>query len=182
MKRETALRTLNRLSTGGVVPKVCRGVWWNPFYPPPNPFCLHKTIAPDSYVSSLTALWWHGIMAQRPGVVTCVRWAGRSFTCSNEYGRYQFVQVPREVAFGFREVENQGFALAEPEKALLDHIYIAKFVLKQEPRLVELDLEGLDPERLKHLAERMGPETARYLRETRLADPARWAELAPRVR
>jgi len=181
VKRGTAERMLNRLSEAGVVPKISRGLWWNPFYPPPNPLCLHRTIASDSYVSLLTALWYHGIIHQRPFVVTCVRWAGRSFVCRNEYGEYQFTRIPRKLVFGVKEVEGHGFAVAEPEKAFLDHLYVSRFVEKRHPRLVELDLEGLDPDKLKRYAARMGARMLRYLCETGLDDPRRWPGLAPVV-
>jgi len=176
----TVTRNLRQLSSAGVVPEVCRGVWWNPFGPPPpNPFALHAVIALDSYVSLLSGMWWHGVISQRPYVVTCVRWVGKSFACENEFGRYEFVRIPSRLVFGYYDVPDHFFRIAEPEKALLDYLFVARFIKKVKPRLVELDLEDLDAEKLRRYARRMG--MARYLEETGLADATRWPEFAPTV-
>lgn len=144
------------MSAAGVVSNLYCGLYWNPFVDPPNHLCLHTIIAPDSYVSMLSGMWWHGIIEQRPFVVTCVRRRGKSFLCENEFGRYEFLQFPREFTFGVYDVDGQFFQIAEPEKALLHYFYAALRIRKRRPCLVELNLEDLDPDMLRNYAKKMG--------------------------
>ncbi|SMB96165.1 Transcriptional regulator, AbiEi antitoxin, Type IV TA system [Thermanaeromonas toyohensis ToBE] len=171
-------RALRRLAVAGIIPELYRGLYWNPFVEPANNLCLHQVIAPASYVSMLTGMWWHGIIEQRPFVVTCVTWSGRGFSCENEFGRYEFVRLPKKFIFGFHDVPEHLFAVGDPEKVLLDYFYVALHVKKRKPRLVELNLEDLDVQKLKEYAKIMG--LTWFLEETGLANPDRWSEFAPR--
>lgn len=168
---------MKRLSDADIVPKLNRGIYWNPFYPPENPFCLHQVIAVDSYISLQTALWMHGITEQKPYLITGVRWAGESFECVNEYGRYRFTRFPKQLAFGYYNHTEKMIWIAEPEKALLDYFYYMLKIKKTTPRLQELWLDRFDKNNFLEYAERMG--LSDFLKETELDDPKNWPKLEP---
>jgi predicted transcriptional regulator of viral defense system len=174
---EAAAQTLKRLSGAEVIPKLSRGVYWNPFYPPENSFCLHQVIAVDSYISLQTALWMHGIIEQKPYLITSIRWAGKSFECTNEYGWYRFTRFPERLIFGYYNYTEKMIWVAEPEKALLDYFYYLLKIRKTTPRLQELWLDRFDKNKFLEYAEKM--ELLDFLKETGLDNPKKWPELEP---
>lgn len=129
-----------RLQKAGLVVRVARG--W---------VCLGgceawevvKAAFPSAYISMEWALHYHEVIDRPSHVVTAV-WLGKPRVVRSRAFTFELHRISRRLYFGF----DPGRAVAEPEKALLDTIYIRGNV----PR--ELNLDLLDPERLASYASR----------------------------
>jgi len=103
-----------------------------------------------SYVSLEWALQKHGLMPDIPFNVTSVT-AKATRTFKNPFGAFFYRSVKPDLFFGYEKREDapgQPYLLAEPEKALLDYLYL------NLPRIRgEHDIEGLrlNPFALKEL-------------------------------
>ncbi len=125
----------------------------------PHPFLVANRLSPGSYVSGLSALAYvHAIPEFVVEVTSCG--GGRPRTYQTALGRFALRHLKPSLRFGYRQVTvetNQLAFMAEPEKALLDLVYLAPGgtnvgYLKE----LRLDLEALHPERLEFFAEKSG--------------------------
>lgn len=145
-----ALRVaLKRLSDRKVIQRICRGFYANP-YNAPTLEEISSEVRRPSYVSLESALYRHGILSQMPQVLTCITLQlPREFRTS--FGRIQYRRIQKACFFGFRK-EGDHFS-AEPEKALVDFLYLNK---RQdvEGMVRDMNLEGLDAKKLKAYAQK----------------------------
>lgn len=126
--------------------KLGRGFYANSFSPP----SLEEVaglLYPPSYISSEYALFMHGVMDQAPYVVTCVT-LNKTKTFDTDLGRISYFHIKPELFFGYSVQD--GIILAEPEKALLDLVYLAR-KRGLEPTLDELNWEHVRSDRLRCL-------------------------------
>ena len=148
----------------------------------PEPFLVANRLAPGSYVSGLSALAFaHAIPEYVAEVTSCT--GGRPSRHGTPVGRFSFRRLKPKLRFGYRQVAlggGQQAFVAEPEKALLDHVYLQPggddLAYLRELRLNfdAVDLDGLDAfarqsgaPKLLRTAERIGrlaAETPRYER------------------
>ena len=146
----------------------------------PEPFLVANWLAPGSYVSGLSALAFaHAIPEYVAEVTSCT--GGRPRRYGTPVGRFSFRRLKPKLRFGYRQVGlpgGQQAFVAEPEKALLDHVYLQPggddLAYLRELRLNfdAVDLDGLDAcarrsgaPKLLRAAERIGRlagETPRY--------------------
>jgi len=134
-----------RLQRLGLVHRVARG--W---------VCLGKcevwevvrTAFPSGYISMEWALHYHEIIDQPSQVVTVV-WLGKPRKVKSRVYTFELHKISRKLYFGF----DAGKMIAEPEKALLDTIYLRGYVPP------ELNLDLLDLEKLVRYAERFPRKT-----------------------
>jgi predicted transcriptional regulator of viral defense system len=106
-----------------------------------------------SYVSLEKALNIYGIIPDIPSSVTSI-----TTTTSNDFstpkGRFSFSCVKKTLFFGFtQKVDSRSqmsYQIAEPEKALLDWIYLRKIKTLEENRI---DLSQLNQERLAEFSQ-----------------------------
>mgnify|MGYP001237931797 CR=1 FL=1 len=78
-----------------------------------------------SYLSLESALAWYGFIPEIVHAYTSVTVrVTRSF--ENPWGRFTYRHIKRELFWGYVEMKTEGgpFLLAEPEKALLDYLYL----------------------------------------------------------
>lgn len=142
---------LTRALSKGFVERVARGVYINRFREAKPGIeevaCFLRT---PSYISCEWALNHHGILLQSPMVCTVL-------TLDNSVGAsrnirfggvtIEFSRIAPRLFNGFETKD--GFNIALPEKALLDTIYLRRRV----PFADELELEGIQRERLMKLAD-----------------------------
>ena len=92
----------------------------------PHPFLVANRLAPGSYVSGRSALAFAQAIPEYVAEVTSCT-GGRPRSYCTPLGRFSFRRLKANLRFGFRQVElggSQQAFLAEPEKALLDLVYL----------------------------------------------------------
>jgi len=111
---------LSRLSRSGLVKNPIKGWYTNPFNPPSSEE-LSMVLRAPSYLSMEYALSRHGILSQDVHTYTLVT-TKIPHTFQNDYDIFEYHQIKRSLFWGYRKEGN--IQIAEPEKALLDLIYI----------------------------------------------------------
>jgi predicted transcriptional regulator of viral defense system len=123
-------RQLTRWTKAGRLFQLRRGLY--SLAPPyqkakPHPFVIANRMVPGSYVSCQSALAHHAVIPEyAPSVISvCV---DRPRQWDTPLGSYRFRHIQRGYLFGYELLElggGQQALVAEPEKALLDLIYLA---------------------------------------------------------
>ena len=101
----------------------------------------HLTAPFPSYVSLQSALYFHGIISQIPNVIYAVS-VGRTRVFRTPLGTVSIHHLQPEFFFGFEVMETAGVAMATPEKALLDYLYLRPARSNLFRSLPELDLRS----------------------------------------
>ena len=148
---------LNHLSKTGVVKKIYRGVWTlagrdiSPFAVMPYLFPRQR-----AYVSFISALNLHGMVEQIPQVITV---ASLSFprTIRTGVGTFEVHRIAPAFFFGFSWYKDEGsFLIAQPEKALLDSLYLSIRPKHQYSHFPELSFpENFDVKKATAWAEKI---------------------------
>lgn len=112
---------------------------------------LAMILGAPCYISFESALERYGVLSQVPLMLTCAS-TSRSGLRHTPLGDILFSRLQPALFFGYR-VED-GILWAEPEKALLDWIYIYRKRHGVTPALDELDWSLLDAKRLQEWADR----------------------------
>jgi len=165
-------RQLSRWVSAGHLYQLRRGLYT--LAPPyqkvqPHPFLIANRLVPGSYVSLQSALGHYALIPEAVPVTTSVT-AGRPGRWDTPLGTYDYRHLRTELLTGFRRVAlagGQEALLATPEKALLDLVYLEPDgddpAYLAELRLQNLD--GLDPNELRRLAEATGKPKLRRAAE-----------------
>ena len=129
----TTIQSLNRLVAQGLLIKLYRGVWAEPGSRALSPFEVIPYLFPRQrvYVSFISALHLHGIVEQIPQVITL---ASTSHTSKirTKAGVFSVHQLAPVLFDGFDWYKGEGsFLIAEPEKALIDSLYLSSRRKKQ---------------------------------------------------
>ncbi|OGQ07078.1 MAG: hypothetical protein A3G32_03790 [Deltaproteobacteria bacterium RIFCSPLOWO2_12_FULL_40_28] len=121
-----------------------------------NSFCNYQaeevanTIYPPSYISCETALFHYGVIDQAPFVIVSVS-TRKSRRMRVKNNAFIYHKMAFSLFWGF--TQKPGFRIAEPEKALLDWLYLmSRKGLK--PSLDELNWEQLNKKKLRLYARR----------------------------
>ena len=128
---------LGRLERRGLIRRITKN-WYA--IAPCNMWEIISMVFPSAYISMEWALNYHEIIDQKINIITLV-WLGKTKTVRTRHYSFELHKISRDLHFGFDER-----LIAEPEKALLDLIYIRK---KVPP---ELNVELLDRKKLKKYA------------------------------
>lgn len=126
---------------------------------PGGPPTLEEVAAilyPPAYISLASALFSHGIAEQAPHVLTCVT-TNKTKRFETGLGEIHFHQIKPELFFGY--TWTHGVPQAEPEKAVLDHLYL-ELRNGRRPTTDEWNWEELDAGRLRSWAQTY-PSTVR---------------------
>lgn len=122
----TVIQTLNYLEKQGVVFKIRRGIWAeagrnriNAFTVVPFLFPRHK-----AYVSFVSALHYYSIIEQIPQVVTLASTA-HTRTIKTTISTYAVHRIHPSFFKGFSWDKTKSFLIADPEKALMDSLYLS---------------------------------------------------------
>jgi predicted transcriptional regulator of viral defense system len=135
----TAVRTLTRLVSSGLVVKIRQGIWQLGRDPVDPTFVLPVLTNPyPSYVSGWSALSRHGMIEQIPRGVFAVS-LDRPKTVETQLGQFQIHHVHPDLFGGFERETGIRAGIARPEKALFDTVYV--FSVRQgKVTLPELEL------------------------------------------
>lgn len=136
----TVVQSLNRLTQQGLLIKVYRGVWAEPEPKVLSPFEIVPYLFPRQrvYVSFITALNLHGIVEQIPQVITLAS-PSHTRTIRTKVGIFSVHQMAPAFFNGFDWYKGKGsFLIAEPEKALIDSLYLSSRKKKQFGHFPEL--------------------------------------------
>ncbi len=127
------VQALNVLEQQGLIFKVYRGVWAevgskdiSPYKVVPYLFLKQRV-----YVSFISALHLHGMIEQIPQVVTIAS-TGHTKVIHTNLGVFSLHRIAADFFSGFNWYQDRGdFLIAEPEKALVDSLYISSCKKKQ---------------------------------------------------
>ena len=143
---------LTRAMQKGLVYRLNRGNYVNSFL---HGFPRVEEVAcflrPPAYVTCEWALNYHGILLQSPyacTVATLSTAVGKKRSVGYQGVLIEFSKISPDLFFGFTRVDD--YCIATPEKALLDTLYFRKSL----PVADELELDAIDPDRLKEMAEK----------------------------
>lgn len=151
MDSHTLRMALRRHTSRNVLQRICRGYYANPFHPPTLEEISTEIYKP-SYLSLESALYRHGILSQAPYPLTCVTTRlPREFRTS--FGVVQYRQIKKGYFFGF--TKENGYFLAEPEKALVDFLYLNRR-MDTRGMIREFRLERMRLKRLRAYAKQLG--------------------------
>jgi hypothetical protein len=123
----SASQTLSRLAEKAVVQRVVPGVWRLPHEAAFSPFAVvpYLTLGNRAYISFLSALHLHGIIEQIPQVIYAAT-TGHSRTIRTPVGTYSFHTIHPRFFSGFDWYgPRRDFLIAQPEKALVDSLYVS---------------------------------------------------------
>lgn len=133
---------LRFLQRQGVVQNVAKGVWTRG--PGASPYVVAPLLLPRSrvYVSFVSALHLHGVISQIPQEVTLASTA-HTREINTRIGAFSVRRVAPYFFSGFGWYKGGGkFLVAEPEKALVDCLYLSAYGEKRYAHFPELDLDG----------------------------------------
>lgn len=163
--RPSLVVQLSRLENTGLVERAARGWYKNPFSPP-TPEEIAVAIRFPSYLSLEYALARRSVLSQFPYTLTLVT-TRLPYTFRAKQTVYEYHQISRRLFWGYRYEDD--IPVAEPEKALLDLIYIRhlrarKFSARDLASLLDdMYLDELDNQKLAAYAARFGPATEKAL-------------------
>jgi hypothetical protein len=152
---EVAVRNaLARQQRRGLVESVGNKIFMNRLTPNFSGRELINVFRPDAYLSLETVLRETGITTQTPLALTCVT-SGRRGAFRAPSLQLTYRRIAPHLFWGFHSKRTRygSYNIAEPEKALLDWIYL----LRQEGSIVptdELDLHPLEFQKVLQYAEK----------------------------
>ncbi len=129
----SATQSLNHLEREGVVRKIYRGLWIDTHNPKVSPYAATPFLLPKHrvYVSFISALHLHHMVEQIPQVITLASTA-HTKTIKTEIGTFCIHQINPSFFKGFNWYKKTGdFLIAEPEKALVDSLYLSAYKKRQ---------------------------------------------------
>jgi len=120
-------QALNFLEKEGIILKIYRGIWAEAGNKKLSPYAAIPFLLPRhrAYVSFISALHLHGLIEQIPQMITLATTA-HTKTIRTKIGTYCFHQIHPLLFDGFGWYKGTGsFLIAEPEKALVDSLYLS---------------------------------------------------------
>jgi len=153
-------KALSRLADRGLLGRVAKVVYVNRLVRDSTPEDFIKLLRPDSYVSLESALSHWGLSTQSSVALTCVTTSKPKEYRAPEF-TITFRTISKRLYWGFVEKQTRysKYAIAEPEKALLDWIYLT-LQAGLKPSLDEIEFKSIDKQRLVKYASKY-PGTVR---------------------
>jgi len=136
----TTTQTLNYLQRQGVIFKIYRGIWGEAYSNRISSYAVIPLLFPRqrTYVSFISALHLYGIIEQIPQMITLASTVHTKIIRTT-IATYSVHRIAPSFFSGFiwyKETEN--FLIAEPEKALIDSLYLSACKKKQFGHFPEL--------------------------------------------
>ena len=135
-----ATQALNFLQREGLIFKISRGVWTETGHKGLSPYAVIPFLLPShrAYVSFISALHLHGIIEQIPQEITLAS-TFHTKKIRTGMGTFSIHQLTPLFFKGFDWYKGTGsFLIAEPEKALVDSLYLSARRKKQFGHFPEL--------------------------------------------
>jgi len=129
----TTTQSLNYLQREGVIFKIYRGIWAEIGSDPISPYAIIPFLfqRQRAYVSFISALHLYGIIEQIPQMITLASLSHRKII-KTSIASYSVHRIEPRFFCGFDWYKKEGdFLIAEPEKALIDSLYISAYKKKQ---------------------------------------------------
>lgn len=141
-------KSIQRLREKGYIAKLKGNFYANTFaFPSLEEIAM--LLGRPCYISFESALEKHGIISQMPLVLTCAT-SGKTRNITTPIGEISLHHIHSRFFTAY--FNEEGILWAEPEKALLDYIYIHLKVKKGIMALDEISWEGLSKKRLRELS------------------------------
>jgi predicted transcriptional regulator of viral defense system len=169
-----ARNALRRYEARGLVEHISNKIYINKLNQQFSARELVNVLRPDSYISLESALVDRGIISQSPAVLTCVT-LGYPKTFRSHSVTIVYRKISRGLFWGFQQKKTRynSYRIAEPEKALLDWIYLSRQEGLPTP-LDEINVQFLDVSKLRSYAKRF-PRTVDEVVKELLLDRIRAA-------
>lgn len=158
-KKEVIRVELVRMVKKGILSKLTNGFYANPFsYPNLDQIAMY--LKKPSYISLEKALNIHGIIPQTVYTYTMVT-VNSPHTYNVNHNIFEYHHIQLSYFFGFN-ISNQNIYLANPEKALLDFLYLKYFRERIANRtmvlsmLDDMNFDTINKFRFLSYAQRMG--------------------------
>ena len=153
---------LRRYELRGLVERVSTKLYVNHLNQQFSPRDLVNILRPESYISLESALVEKGVITQSPSALTCVT-SGYPQTFRSKSVNIVYRKISSELFWGteVKATRFNKYRIAEPEKALLDWIYLSRQEGLPTP-IDELQLQPLHTAKLLDYAERF-PRTVREI-------------------
>ncbi|MEK6715276.1 MAG: type IV toxin-antitoxin system AbiEi family antitoxin domain-containing protein [Candidatus Omnitrophota bacterium] len=136
-----SIQTLNHLEKKGIILKISRGVWALDIGNEKiSPYSVIPFLLPSQrvYLSFTSALHLHDIIEQIPQTITLAS-ISHSKTIATKLGVFHIHRIAPSFFKGFNWYRDSGkFLIAEPEKALIDCLYVSARKKKQFSYFPEL--------------------------------------------
>jgi len=129
----TTTQALNFLAREGLIFKIYRGIWGEVGNEHLSPYVVIPFLLPRhrAYVSFISALHLYGIIEQIPQVITLASTAHTKII-DTKIGTFSIHRITPLFFDGFNWYKGTGnFLIAEPEKALVDSLYLSACKKKQ---------------------------------------------------
>ncbi|MFH1352868.1 MAG: hypothetical protein ABIH68_04745 [bacterium] len=126
-------QALGFLQKEGLVLKICRGIWAEEGNKQLSPYAVTPFLLPSHrvYVSFISALHLYGIIEQIPQEITLASTA-HTKRINTKIGDFSIHRIAPSFFKGFGWYKGTGsFLIAEPEKALVDSLYLSGCRKKQ---------------------------------------------------
>lgn len=126
-------QALNFLQKQGLISKIYRGIWVEANSEHLSPYTVIPFLFPRqrAYVSFVSALHLYGIIEQIPQVITLAS-ITHTKTIHTKIGTFSVHRIAPPFFDGFLWYKTtEGFLIAEPEKALVDSLYLSAGKKKQ---------------------------------------------------
>ncbi len=136
----TVTQAFNYLQRQGAIFKIYRGIWAEVGNEQISPYTVIPFLFPRqrAYVSFISALHLYGIIEQIPQMITLAS-AAHTKTIKTAIATYSVHRIMPSFFYGFDWYKKGGnFLIAEPEKALIDCLYISARKKKQFSHFPEL--------------------------------------------
>jgi predicted transcriptional regulator of viral defense system len=156
-------QALSRQERRGLVEHISSKVYFNYLATDATPRELVNVLRPKAYISLESALHEYGISTQSPQVLTCVT-TERPREFNARTIRISYRGISSQLYWGYREIRTKygRYQIAEPEKALLDWIYL-NLQSGVEPALDEFEFGNLSRRTLVEYAERFPSTVHKHL-------------------
>jgi DNA-binding Lrp family transcriptional regulator len=152
---EAAVRNALRRHDGrGLVERISTRIYINHLNQQFSPRDLVNVLRPESYVSLESVMVETGITSQSPSVLTCVT-PGYPQSFRTKSVGIVYRKISSDLYWGYEQKATRynNYLIAEPEKALLDWIYLTRQEGLPTP-LDELQLQFLSAAKLRKYSER----------------------------
>ena len=136
----SVVQSLNLLERDGLVLKIYRGIWADVGNKKLSPYAVIPFLLPTqrSYVSFISALHLHGIIEQIPQEINLASTA-HTKRIKTRLGWFSIHRIVPSFFKGFDWYKGRGdFLIAEPEKALVDCLYLSACKKKQFQHFPEM--------------------------------------------
>jgi predicted transcriptional regulator of viral defense system len=130
-KKEVIQVELHRLTKKGILQRLANGYYANPFHQPSLDE-ISMMLKKPSYISMETALNKHGILPQTVYTYTMIT-TDHSHQFKALHTVFEYHQIQPQYFFGYQTALDKIF-IADPEKALLDLVYLRHFKISKEKR------------------------------------------------